>query len=184
MIDEQRNEDRVLRRAVLRGDEAAWRLLFDRYFDMTFAYALYSCANDRALAEDLTQEAWSVAVRRIRTFDPDRARFGTWVRGIIDHLHRGHIRREMRRDRLRNEHTSVRVAENVPAHSFAEGEHIALAFAEIPSRYAAVIRAKYERNLSVNEIAEAWGETPKAVESLLTRARRAFRDAYNGIAEQ
>ena len=27
-------------------------------------------------------------------------------------------------------------------------------------------------------IADQWGETPKAVESLLTRARQAFREAY------
>jgi hypothetical protein len=31
---------------------------------------------------------------------------------------------------------------------------------------------------SVAQIAEEWQETPKAVESLLTRARAAFRDAY------
>jgi hypothetical protein len=31
----------------------------------------------------------------------------------------------------------------------------------------------------VQAIADAWGETPKAIESLLTRARQAFRDAYD-----
>jgi DNA-directed RNA polymerase specialized sigma24 family protein len=30
----------------------------------------------------------------------------------------------------------------------------------------------------VNVIAERWGESAKAVESLLTRARQAFREAY------
>ena len=41
-----------------------------------------------------------------------------------------------------------------------------------------MLRAKYLDGRSVADIAAAGGETPKAVESLLTRARQAFRDAY------
>jgi DNA-directed RNA polymerase specialized sigma24 family protein len=40
------------------------------------------------------------------------------------------------------------------------------------------LRAKYLDGLSVPAIADQWGETPKSVESLLTRARQAFREAY------
>ena len=47
----------------------------------------------------------------------------------------------------------------------------------------AVLRAKYLDGRSMAEIAAAWGETPKAVESLLTRARQAFREAYQGVAD-
>ncbi len=48
-----------------------------------------------------------------------------------------------------------------------------------PERYEAVLRAKYLDQQSVAAIAETWNETPKAVESLLTRAREAFRQAYD-----
>jgi hypothetical protein len=34
----------------------------------------------------------------------------------------------------------------------------------------------------VNYIAEEWHETPKAIESLLTRARQAFRTAYERLS--
>ena len=182
MIDEIRNEERVLRRAVLRGDEAAWRVFFERYFDVIYAYALHKCRGDQPLAEDIAQEAWAVAVRRIRAFDPDRGRFGTWMRGIVDKLYIGYVRREARRAKLVDEH-SFRPDDTTQPEAHAEGEHVALAYAELPPRYTAVIRAKYESQLSVNEIAEAWGESPKAVESLLSRARRAFREAYGRLAE-
>ena len=50
----------------------------------------------------------------------------------------------------------------------------------LPDRYEAVLRAKYLEGRSVQDIASAWDETPKAVESLLTRARQAFRALFDG----
>ena len=48
----------------------------------------------------------------------------------------------------------------------------------LPERHEAVLRAKYLDGRTVREIVADWGETEKAVESLLTRARDAFRAAY------
>ena len=50
-------------------------------------------------------------------------------------------------------------------------EQIAEVLDAMPERQEAVLRAKYLDGLSVNEIATKWNETPKAVESLLSRAR-------------
>ena len=63
-------------------------------------------------------------------------------------------------------------------------EQIALAMAALPDRYRAVLRAKYEQDLTVVEIAERTLQTPKAVESLLTRARDAFRRAYRSMEDR
>ena len=49
------------------------------------------------------------------------------------------------------------------------GRRVARALAALPERYEAVLRAKYLDGQSVADIATAGGETPKAVESLLTR---------------
>ena len=49
--------------------------------------------------------------------------------------------------------------------------------------YEAVLRAKYLDRQTVEEIAAARGETMKAVESLLSRARQAFREAYEADHE-
>jgi RNA polymerase sigma-70 factor, ECF subfamily len=51
----------------------------------------------------------------------------------------------------------------------------------LPERYEAALRAKYLDQQSVVEIAEAWNESPKAVESLLTRARESFRQEYKRL---
>ena len=58
-----------------------------------------------------------------------------------------------------------------------------VALADLPANYEAVLRGKYLDDLRVDEIAAAWHTTPKAIESLLTRARQAFRDAFR-VTEQ
>jgi RNA polymerase sigma-70 factor (ECF subfamily) len=57
-------------------------------------------------------------------------------------------------------------------------ERVALALASLLEHYEAVLRAKYLDGNSVAEIACERHETPKAIESLLTRAREAFRGIY------
>ena len=51
----------------------------------------------------------------------------------------------------------------------------------LPSRYSDALEWKYIQGLSVNEIAARMELGPKAVESLLTRARRAFRDGFAAL---
>jgi RNA polymerase sigma-70 factor (ECF subfamily) len=51
----------------------------------------------------------------------------------------------------------------------------------LPERYARALEWKYVECLSVNEIAWRMGVRPKAAESLLTRARQAFRTSYDGL---
>jgi RNA polymerase sigma-70 factor, ECF subfamily len=58
-------------------------------------------------------------------------------------------------------------------------ERIGATLEALPERQEEVLRAKYLEGLSVAEIAADWNETPKAVESLLSRARAAFRSLYD-----
>jgi RNA polymerase sigma-70 factor (ECF subfamily) len=104
--------------------------------------------------------------------------FVAWVRGIAANLLRNHCRRGRRSSPI--EHVEAAVAPESNARELAE--HVACILAELPPRHEAVLRAKYLDGQSVNDIAAAWGESPKAVESLLTRARQAFRLAYGETA--
>jgi RNA polymerase sigma-70 factor (ECF subfamily) len=170
-----RHEDE-LRSAVLAGDEAAWRDLYDGAYAELWAYVVWRCARLRDLAEEVTQETWLVAVRRIREFDPQRGAFLAWLRGIAAKVLQNHLRARRKVQALDGND----VAE--PAHETDQAELITLALADLPSHYEAVLRAKYLDASSVEQIAAEWGETPKTIESLLTRARRAFRDVYERLA--
>jgi RNA polymerase sigma-70 factor (ECF subfamily) len=168
-------DERSLHRAVLAGDERAWRTWYDASFAAVDAYVIWRCAGLGDLADDVVQETWLRAVRRIRDFDPERGRFIAWLRGIAANV----LRSQLRRPRP---HKCVGENHAAPSESGLErreqAEQIARALARLSERHEAVLRMKYLEGLSVAVIAETWSETTKAVESLLSRARQALRAAY------
>lgn len=52
----------------------------------------------------------------------------------------------------------------------------------IPQEYSKLLEMKYIANLSVRDISKSVHKTEKAVESQLTRARNAFREAFKTMA--
>jgi RNA polymerase sigma-70 factor (ECF subfamily) len=173
--------EQTLRCAVLAGDEQAWRTWYDESYGGLAAYVAWRCAGLRDVAEEVVQETWLTAVRRIGRFEPERGSFAGWLRGIAANLLRNSLRRKTKRERrLQTFGRACPTAD--PADTALvqreAAEQVARALAALSERNEAVLRAKYLDGQSVLQIAEGWGETPKAVESLLTRARQAFRDAY------
>jgi RNA polymerase sigma-70 factor (ECF subfamily) len=170
--------ERGLRTAVLAGDEEAWRTWYDESFADLAAYVAWRCAGVRDLADEVVQETWLTAVRRVSHFDPARACFAAWLRGIATNVLRNHLRRRRSEARAVNGSLPEVAKGGAAEERHDQAERIARALASLPERYEAVLRAKYLDQQSVADLAAAWNETPKAVESLLTRARQAFRDAY------
>jgi RNA polymerase sigma-70 factor, ECF subfamily len=170
--------ERVLRAAAIAGDPAAWRALFDAAFDTVHGYARWRCGGHDDLTDDVIQEAWLTASARLRTFDPLRSRFAGWVCGIAANVARGLVRKRMRHFARVRPLVAVpepAASEPDPSH---DPERVAVALAELPERYEVALRMKYFERRSVAEMATATGESVKAVESLLTRARQAFRERY------
>jgi RNA polymerase sigma-70 factor (ECF subfamily) len=63
-------------------------------------------------------------------------------------------------------------------------ECVSVTLSALPEHYRDVICAKYRDGMSVIEIASVRGQHPKAIESLLTRAREAFRREYRRLQEE
>jgi RNA polymerase sigma-70 factor, ECF subfamily len=170
--------ERGLRDAVAAGDEAAWRAWYGAEYAPLEAYVLWRCGGARDLADDVLQDTWLTAVRRVGRFDPAAGTFHAWLCGIAANVLRNHLRSRRRRG-VRQEALGGDVGKEDPAGADRErAERVAAALAGLPERYEGVLRMKYLDRMSVAEIAAASGETEKAVESLLTRARAAFREAY------
>jgi RNA polymerase sigma-70 factor (ECF subfamily) len=174
MTDEDRVwRERGLRDAVRAADERAWQTLYDESFTALDAYVLWRCGGLRDWADDVLQDTWLIAVRRVADFDPIRAPFVGWLRGIAGNVLRNRLRK------VRHTHA---LPDDVPAPDDRIrrelSERIATALASLPIHYEDVLRAKYVERKSVAEIAAERMDTEKAMESLLTRARIAFRTAY------
>jgi RNA polymerase sigma-70 factor (ECF subfamily) len=180
---EQIQRDRLLRGAVLAGDERAWRTWYEETYDDLYAYVLWRCGGNKDQTEDVVQEIWLTAVRRVRKFDPRRGSFLAWLRGIAANVLRNHFRRLRPARRLQSldeepsatDSTEVQRTERERAHA------VATTLAALPGRHEDVLRAKYLDGASVQQIARSSGQTQKAVESLLTRARQSFREQYGKL---
>jgi RNA polymerase sigma-70 factor, ECF subfamily len=166
--------ERGLRDAVAGGDAAAWRAWYEVEYAPLEGYVLWRCGSLRDLADDVLQETWLTAVRRIRRFNPAAGPFHAWLCGIAANVLRNQLRSRRRRARRQGAFPPDVGA----ATDRDRAERVAEALAGLPERYERVLRMKYLDRLGVAEIAAACGETEKAVESLLTRARVAFREAY------
>ena len=178
---ERVRREQWLRGAVLSGDEAAWRAWYVEHCAALEVYVHWRCAGVRDLAEDVLQETWMTAVRAVRRFCPESGSFRQWLCGVAANIVRNQLRARSRRARRQRTITSVASMPNESTNLDeleARAEAVAQALAALPGRYEQVLRAKYLEQRSVEDIAAAWGETPKAIESLLTRARQAFRESY------
>src|SRR3712207_1503509 len=83
------SEDLIAR--ARRGDEEAFRLIFERYTRPVISF-IYLMVNCRDLAEELAQETF---VRAFRALDAlrDDARLSTWIFGIARNVARESLRR-------------------------------------------------------------------------------------------
>lgn len=168
--------ERGLRDAVAAGDEAAWRTWYAAEYAPLEVFVLWRCGQVRDLADDALQDTWMTAIRKVRRFDPAVASFHDWLCGIASNAIRNLLRSRRRRTAR---HESLNGTEK--AADRAKGIAIAEALAELPERSERVLRMKYLDGHTVAEIAAIGGETEKAVESLLSRARSSFREAYGDL---
>ena len=179
------NREEMLRRAVLAGDEDAWRVWCLEVFDELDRFIIWRCGGRRNEADEIVQETWLTAVRQIRSFQPQQGSFLAWLRGIAANVRRNHLRsaRRLSQRESTTDNEFVDAAQTEPALDQHERtQQIAAALDGLLERQETVLRAKYFDGLSVADIAAAWNESPKAIESLLSRARDAFRERFEKLS--
>lgn len=183
--------DRDLVRRMLGGEEHAFDVFFETNFDRVFRFAVRR-VGDAAAAEDIAQAALVTGIRRLHTWRGEAALF-TWLcaicrREIVAHLAR--VNRAPASSALDDEDAAAAVLdglsslESSPELAAAReevGRRVRLTLDCLPDRYGDVLEWKYLEGLTVNEIAARLGLTAKAAESMLTRARAAFREGFGAL---
>ena len=185
------SSERDLIRRMLAGDERAFTEFFDGFFPGLFRFALHRMGRDEDAAEEVVQATLAAAISKLRTFRGESALF-TWLCTFCRHEISAFYRRTGR------DHPAVTLAEDDPEVAAAleslsavsdTGPEAVLRRDEtarlvhvlldrLPPRYAAALEWKYIDGLSVHEIAGRLELTSKAAESMLTRAREAFREGF------
>ena len=193
-MDEAAANDRELVKRMLAGDEDAFGRFFEGYFPRLYRFALSRLGQDPDAAEEVVQMTLSRAVSSMKGYRGEAALF-TWLcticrREIAARAGRREGRFEM--VELVEDSPEVRAALDSlaaaqgrdPESAAARGEIarlVQVTLDALPRDYGDALEWKYLEGLSVNEIALRLNLGLKAAESLLTRARQAFRDGFASL---
>jgi len=180
-MPEPADRDLVLR--TRRGEVQAFGELVWRYQSAVFNVC-YRMLGERMEAEDMAQETFVRAYRRLGTYDADRP-FGPWVRRVATRVCLNHLDRrtppsvELDEDR---DQPLVAVG-NEPEGIFAGAQAsdvLRRAILELAPRYRAVIELRHYQDMSYAEIANLLEIPLSDVKSHLYRARKILARSLMG----
>jgi len=187
-------EDRELVQQMLAGKERAFSEFFTIYFPRVFRFALPRLNRNEDDAKDVVQATLVKAMRKLGDYRGEAAMF-TWLCQICRREIANHVRSQRRySDKvvLIEDSEEVRAAlESIEAPATddplrrcdgAELKQLVHAVLDrLPGRYGEALEWKYVEGRSVEEIGDRLGIGHTAAQSLLARARVAFRDGLEAV---
>jgi RNA polymerase sigma-70 factor, ECF subfamily len=182
-----RLEEKALVERMLAGDEEAMEEFADEYFPGLYRFALSRLGGDTELTREVVQTTVCKALAKLGTFRGEAPLLG-WLCACCRNEIRMGFRSKKRLPRLVElEELAEDIASDrdLPDGALARKEEVRQVHDVLdllPPRYARALEWKYVERVSVNEIAERLRVGAKAAESLLTRARQAFREGYEQVS--
>jgi len=170
----------VMTRAMAAGDETAYRIFYDAYFDRLLRYLLVVTGGNEDAAREALQLALVRVVRHAKAFETEE-KFWSWLTVLA----RSALADESRKRRrhfaflerfMRQQETGPAAMDN----GEADGRLTALLESKLtalPVDERQLVEQKYILRRSVREIADGQQTTEKAVESRLSRVRQKLKDA-------
>jgi RNA polymerase sigma-70 factor (ECF subfamily) len=188
------HSDLAIAKRLLAGDERAFRELFGGVFPKLYRFALARLDGNSDEATDVVQQTLCKAFEHLDSYRGEASLYG-WMcqicRNVIADLARRRQREHVYVSLLEDDTAIQGILESLSAPDADEPEQqanrsdiarlIQATLDCLPGHYGDVLEWKYVDGLSVKEIAERLAIGPKAAESMLTRARVAFRDAVKTI---
>ena len=176
---------------MLSGDESAYDEFADAYFAPVYRFAASRLSGDRELTKDIVQTTLCKVMAKLDTFRGDSSLL-TWACTVCRNEIAMHFRSARHRVEVAAE--DDRALENAaallpfnpsgPEWSLLREEgalQVHMTLDQLPDNYRSALVWKYVENQSVSAIGERLAIGAKAAESVLTRARGAFRKAYERI---
>lgn len=191
MID---SADRYMADRLLAGDRTSFDAFFSAYYPRLYRFALVRLNNDVDLADETAQVVLCQALSRMHTYRGEAPLFSwlcTFCRYEMSKQRKARDRAQGDQP-LAEDDPEVRAAlcsllamsgndPEIAVHRREIRRLVQVAMDHLPALYADTLELKYVRALSVNEISGVIGKSPKATESILTRARVAFKDCFKTL---
>jgi RNA polymerase sigma-70 factor (ECF subfamily) len=192
-VDQALADDKQLIRRLLAGDEQAFEAFFNAYFARVYRFALPRLNGDSEAAREVVLSALTKAMRSLSDFRGESALF-TWIcqicrNEVVDHIR---ARRRSRHVVLIDDQPEMRQAiESIEAPEEYDlvknygrsetGRLVRVVLDRLPNAYGDALEWKYIEGESVEVIGERLGIGTTAAQSLLARARVAFREALEKV---
>jgi RNA polymerase sigma-70 factor (ECF subfamily) len=186
-------DDRALVRRMIKGDEMAFEEFSNTYIPVLYRFAHRRLGSQRDLAADLVQTTLCKVIPKLDTYRGNAA-FVTWLCTCLRNEINGYFRK------IQNTAPEIGIGEvaelssdaaldpvlaDHPERDLLRNEHATLVhdvLDSLPPHYGKALEWKYVERYPVREIAARLDLSEKAAESLLTRARMAFRSRYSQLA--
>jgi RNA polymerase sigma-70 factor, ECF subfamily len=194
VITPNERDDKRLVRRLLAGEETAFDEFFEATYPALFRFALARLDGQREAAEDVAQAALFKAVRKLETYRGE-ASLLTWLCTFCRHEIFAYTKKHRHATRvvpiddapeIRAALESLHALDSTDPHMALDRQQqaslVQRVLDELPPHYGSVLEWKYVDELPVQEIADRLGVRLPAAESLLARARRAFRDAVLAVS--
>jgi RNA polymerase sigma-70 factor (ECF subfamily) len=188
-------QDLDLAQRLAAGETQLFAGFFDVYFPRVYRFALARLDGDDDAAEEVSQRTLCRAVRKLALYRGE-ASLLTWLCQICRHEISDFVGARAQ-DRSRHvavdDDPDIRAAvESMPAGEDYDplenamnsdrSRLVQVVLDNLPARYGDVLEWKYVQGLRVDEIARRLDVTALAAESMLSRARRSFKEAWRGVA--
>lgn len=167
--------DEELAERARKGDTVAFEQLYLRHRDYVYKLCLNLCGH-RDQAQDLLQETFIRAYRALPRFRGG-SRFTTWLHRIASNLCW---------DAAQRREAIATVDPPPPAihQGWETVEEVRAALARLKPQQRAALALHYGQGLSYQEIAELLNWSLSKVKVTMHRAKRAFREVYEGVRRQ
>jgi RNA polymerase sigma-70 factor (ECF subfamily) len=185
-------EDRRLAERLSKGEESAINEFFNTYFSRLYRFAATRMRDDDA-ARDSVQQTLCRALRKIDTYRGEAALF-TWLCQICRSQLSDYFEyqgRQAKRFVPVEDDPHIQAALDAMASPDADPQLVAgrseisrlvqVVLDRLPVRYGDALEWKYVDGLSVDEIAQRMNLQHGAAQSLLQRARLAFREMFEQL---
>lgn len=155
---------------------ADFRDMYEATLPKVYGFLSLRVGGNRALAEDLTAETYAAAVLLYKARRSDEVTL-SWLRTVarrrlIDHW---------RRNAVASKNVVNLMPDDPDPAEIDVSSTVAAALAALSEAQRQALVLQHIEGYSVAEIADLLGRTPTGVQSLLNRARIAFRAAYEEI---
>jgi RNA polymerase sigma-70 factor (ECF subfamily) len=195
--DMQKHADLRMVSRLLRGDQATFDAFFAGYYPRLYRFALVRLDNDHDLADETAQTVICQALSAMHSYRGEAALF-SWLCTFCRHEISKQLKARKRAQGdvpLREDDPAVRAAlESLLSTGSTDPDRLVyrteiarlvkVTLDSLPSLYANVLESMYVHELPVRDIARRIDRSPKATESILTRARAAFRDAFRTLIDE